>query len=170
ASYDPFVYINYEMVPTKYSLLNNGHTAKMSPTINPPSAPTVEGGGLGSAFQFAQLHFHWGDESQVGSEHLLGGKAYPLEMHLVHFNKKYGDDLAGALGRGRGAFDTLAVLGVLFQVSEEDNPDLNPIEPMSNTDIRGFPLFQLLPGRGQSFYRYMGSLTTPLCNQIVIWT
>ncbi|XP_040566157.1 putative carbonic anhydrase 3 [Lepeophtheirus salmonis] len=178
ASFGALTFTNYDMVPSKYTLVNNGHTAKVSPVNTNPIAPLVNGGGLGSTFQFAQFHFHWGDESDVGSEHLIGGRAYPLEMHMVHFNTKYGSDLLGALGKGKGAFDTLAVFGVLFVVQESDNPVMDPIikglssikNASTETDIRGFPLYQLLPANEQSYYRYMGSLTTPLCNQIVIWT
>ena len=57
-------------------------------------------GGLPSRFQFAGLHFHWGsesDETVTGSEHTVEGQAYPMELHLVHFNAEYGSNI----GKGR---------------------------------------------------------------------
>ncbi len=50
--------------------------------------PAVEAGGLPSTFRLAQLHFHWGEKATFGSEHLVDGRAFPLEMHLVHYNEK----------------------------------------------------------------------------------
>jgi len=42
----------------------------------------------------------------------------------VHFNTKYGDDLGSAIAGGKGGNDTLAVLGILFDKSIQDNEDL----------------------------------------------
>ena len=61
------------------------------PRVYSGGLPTGEDGEDGdggkrptSKFDFAQLHFHWGGTDAEGSEHTLdGGRAYPLEMHLV---------------------------------------------------------------------------------------
>ena len=45
-----------------------------------------------------------------------------MEMHLVHFKKTY-----GSLEEAIKHKDGLAVLGVFFTISEEDNRALNPI-------------------------------------------
>merc|ERR1740138_805890 len=37
-----------------------------------------------SRYDLLQLHLHWGRDGAEGSEHLVGGRAHPLEMHLVH--------------------------------------------------------------------------------------
>ena len=55
---------------------------------NLPPIPTISGGGLKGTYEFAQLHFHWGDSGDKGSEHQIDGKAFSMEAHLVHFNTK----------------------------------------------------------------------------------
>ena len=40
-------------------------------------------------YYFYQLHFHWGNTSDRGSEHTFDGNPFPLEMHFVHINEKY---------------------------------------------------------------------------------
>ena len=40
----------------------------------------IEGGGLEGKFKVAQLHFHWGQGSDRGSEHQRNGKPFPMEV------------------------------------------------------------------------------------------
>jgi hypothetical protein len=59
--------------------------------------------------------------SCAGSEHLIGDTAYPMEMHLVHYKATH-SSIKEALGEG--AYDSLAVLGIFFEVRHslvEDN-------------------------------------------------
>merc|ERR1712154_352784 len=66
------------------------------------------------------------------------GHAYPLEMHFVHFACEFGTiEEAATRGEetgGKGSADhTLAVVGLFFEISEEDNP---VFEFMFNEDIK----------------------------------
>eukprot|EP01084_Bolivina_argentea_P027430 50995_1 len=38
-----------------------------------------------------QFHFHWGEDSSVGSEHLIKSKRFPLELHFVHYACHFGN-------------------------------------------------------------------------------
>lgn len=87
-SRDPFVFSNYEAI-ADFKVVNNGKTAVLSLMDSEEFAvPEIKGGGLPNVFRFAQLHFHWGNTSASGSEHTYNGEAYPLEVHLVHYNTK----------------------------------------------------------------------------------
>jgi carbonic anhydrase len=114
-----FTMTNYDAVMSG-SVTNNGHGLSFAFTDG--TAPTVTGGRLGSdIFEFAQFHWHWGSVSTQGSEHTLDGKEYPAELHLVHFNKKY-----GTLGDAVSQADGLAVLGFFYEVSSTTNGNLTP--------------------------------------------
>ena len=52
---------------------------------------------------------------------------FPMELHAVHFNTKFGSSLIEALSNAGNAYNALAVLSVMFQVQEEDNPLIQPI-------------------------------------------
>jgi hypothetical protein len=49
-----------------------------------------------------------------------------MELHLVHFNSMYGSSLAEAMNKS-SAYDTVAVIGILFEIQHEDNPNMEPI-------------------------------------------
>jgi len=168
---------NYELQPAKAILRNNGHTAKLSTEpASDAETPLISGGGLPHSYKFAQIHFHWGADDSKGSEHLVGDTQYPMEMHLVHYKATHsniGDALA------EGAYDSLAVIGIFFQVSEERNPALDMLLPHleqikaaeTTTAATPFPISSFLwMGDMNNFYRYNGSLTTPGCFEFVQWT
>ena len=88
AEIEPFEFFNYELDPWVIKMENNGHSAKALFQSKTNYTPWISGGGLPGEFEFAQFHMHWGGNSDRGSEHTIDGKAYSMELHLVHFNKK----------------------------------------------------------------------------------
>lgn len=158
----------------KLEILNNGHTVQ----VNVEEGDlTVEGGGLPGRFKTAQFHFHWGSDNMRGSEHLSDGSSYPMELHVVNYNEKYGS-LSNAASKER---DGLAVLGFFFVISDEENSGLRTMLNKFNdvktkgamTELTSFSIESMLPlavGNPDHFYRYSGSLTTPPCYESVVWT
>jgi len=177
-SYPPLILQHYDKTPAQSVLSNNGHTAKLStqPT-GTKTIPTMSGGGLKHQYKFSQVHFHWGAEDGKGSEHTVDGRSYPLEMHLVHYKA---DKPAISDAIEEGAPDSLAVLGVFFQVSDIPNKGMEDLLTSlkevktagTKVNVTPFPLSRFWVGEGDlsRFYRYEGSLTTPSCNEIVQWT
>ena len=49
-----------------------------------------------------------------------------MELHLVHFNALAGSSVPDAMNNSK-AFDTLAVISILFEIRGEDNPAIHPI-------------------------------------------
>ena len=76
----------------------------------------LRGGGLLGAFKFAHLHFHWGDDETTGSEHTIKGAAYPLEMHLVHFNRMVGSNKAAPISLEQSCY---AMTFISFQYGSD---------------------------------------------------
>ena len=173
---EPFVLAGYDQ---KISVLvrNNRHTIVVTPTQKLHKKIFVRGGGLGtSRFQFAQAHFHWGSTNDQGSEHTIDEKSAPMEMHLVHWNLDVDPILSKAVKTG--ANNSLEVLGVHFKIGKK-NQKFEDIfqsikhvkkENKTTTIENGIKLKDLLPDNKLQYYRYYGSLTTPSCNEIVVWT
>lgn len=70
------------------------------------SLATEKYGAVDSTFQLESIHFH------TPAEHLIAGKRYDLEMHLVHRAKAKADK--ESIG------NTMAVIAFLFDVERYD--------------------------------------------------
>ena len=122
--------------------------------------------------------WHWGRNSQEGSEHYLNGVQYPMEVQLFHWNAKYADYKTAS-----SYSDGLVAVSFFHEVSSADNPVISRqirvleelIQSLSKRHFvnwpnweREFPtssLSQLLPVGGldasDNYFFYNGSLTLP---------
>ncbi|KAK0144771.1 Carbonic anhydrase 4 [Merluccius polli] len=140
-----------------------------------PSSARVQGGKLAAPYKASSIHFHWGKDGGPGSEHTIDGEQFAMEMHIVHIKEEY-ETLSQALADGSG----VAVLGFFFQESPTSNKQYDPIisaleelkNAPSNSTLSGVTLGRLVPPEKNltRYYRYQGSLTTPDCDQAVVWT
>ena len=44
----------------------------------------IRGSNLGELYRAVEIHFHWGPDNGVGSEHLLDDHHHPLEVRHQH--------------------------------------------------------------------------------------
>ncbi|XP_065664841.1 carbonic anhydrase 1-like isoform X2 [Hydra vulgaris] len=180
--------------PFKDAVLeNNGNILKL---LNIDPSITLQAAGLRNRFLLKEVHFHFGCESDRGSEHQINGKKYPLEVQFLFWDNEHFRSFEYAKSRSRpfnkaGDEDTnrngLAIVAVLFD--EDDlsktterfnvlNKAINEIgsEPKGKSTITtnlAEILQTLLPDdieKGHNyFFKYRGSLTAPPCLETVDW-
>ena len=139
--------ISFDYRLTELNVVHNGHTIQVN--YAPGSGITVKG----KRYELLQLHFH------TPSEHAIDGKRAPMEAHFVH----------------KAADGSLAVVGVMMEEGAS-NLALGEIwnsmpTKAGETETNKKVLINardLLP-HDTSYYRYMGSLTTPPCTEGVNW-
>ncbi|XP_064639844.1 uncharacterized protein LOC135495310 [Lineus longissimus] len=154
-------------------VVNNGHSIQSNLPKDAGVNFTIDG----TTYIAEQFHFHWGKKgSGKGSEHTIDGQAFPLELHIVAYNKKYKNVNDAADKRG------LAVLGFLFNKVKPNRFLKNLVKKVPELEMhysgtKSHPLpdfsFQDLIGKhvlNGGYYRYSGSLTTPPCYEGVEWT
>ncbi len=128
------------------TIVNNGHTIQ----VNFSQGSTLT---LGKEpYKLLQFHFH------RPSEHLIGGKNFPMEAHFVHQHASGGLAVVGVLmatGKPNAVFNKVvatmpAQAGPAVKADAAINP--NGLLPVN-----------------LSYFRYPGSLTTPPCAETVEW-
>lgn len=83
----------------------------VTPTLN-GGMPTISGANLPGKFEAVGVHVHWGNRTVKGSEHVINGRRYDGEIHIVHKNVKY-----STVSEATQYTDGLAVLGIMFEIS-----------------------------------------------------
>ncbi|XP_070505800.1 carbonic anhydrase 2-like [Chironomus tepperi] len=164
----------YQIRPEKVHLINNGHGVTVSFRFANDTKPKITGGPLGKeVYIFASFHYHTPCEHQF----VLNSKSCALEIHMVHFNEKY-----GTLENSTDKSDGLAVLGILYLSTYTQYLQSLPFMPMIKNIIEpNTEYYEEDPGKVFSYYdvvhlmsvprvvSYKGSLTTPVCSEAVTW-
>ena len=122
----------------------------------------IEKNSIRYRYNLIDIHIH------VKSEHTFNGLSTDFEMHLVHQKDM---DYVRNLTRldASDEINSLLVVGILFNAtSSEDNSFIqklgfDTLAPVSNININD------LVDVKEGFYHYLGSLTTPPCDEVVNW-
>lgn len=141
----PAVTVDYK--PLALTIINNGHTVQVE--VGNGSRITLDG----KAYELLQFHFH------TPSEHTVGGRAYPAEVHFVH----------------RAADGELAVIGAFIDggPGRQALAEVAAHAPEVQSGAWTYTWVTVDPGRIlpglTSYWSYDGSLTTPACGEGVRW-
>jgi carbonic anhydrase len=133
----------YKRVPVE--VVNEGHSIQVN--VPAGSKVTIDG----EKYELFEFHFHTPSEEQID------GKPYPLVVHLVHKDK----------------YENLTFIAVLFKEGKE-NAGLKPVFSSlparvgAKIKLPALDLAAMLPAE-RSFYEFIGSLSTPPCNENVLW-
>uniref|UniRef100_A0A673Z8I9 Carbonic anhydrase n=1 Tax=Salmo trutta TaxID=8032 RepID=A0A673Z8I9_SALTR len=169
ATLTTFTFTKYGDNYTMKNIKNTGKTVKVKLT----SGVQIAGGALSNAYDSLQFHLHWGNGTSVpGSEHTVDGTHYPMELHIVNAKSSHNGNTTTAVTDSMG----LAALGFFIEVRGSWNTLTSYLANITLKDdianiTHAISLDELLEGVDRTkYYRYLGSLTTPNCNETVVWT
>ncbi|MBK5964926.1 carbonate dehydratase [Thiocystis minor] len=138
--------IGFHYSPGGSDEINNGHTIQID--YQAGSSITLDG----HDYELKQFHFH------TPSENHIGGRAFPMEAHLVHADQD----------------GNLLVIAVMFNEGGENAALIVPWADMPETvdhktHLAALASAENLLPRNRDYYRFNGSLTTPPCTEGVTW-
>jgi carbonic anhydrase len=138
--------ITFDYHPSSFNVTDNGHTVQVM--VGSGNFITVNN----RMYELIQFHFH------RPSEERINGKGYEMVVHLVHKD-----------GEGR-----IAMLALLLERGKPqpviqtvwNNLPLEKLETLAPSTVLD-PL-DLIPAR-RDYFTFMGSMTTPPCQEGVLW-
>lgn len=177
------LWYNYPPVGVPLRLVNDGHTVGVTfPELYKAGVGVSGGQSSGEMLQDRNFFRLYKMTIHHPSEHKLHGKAFPLELQLIHQNpmtQKTGIlAIWVELGEPSAFFTTLLEGGVPERTLDEVNFNLraSPITDARSSTSMGLSLASLLEESGvpgkvteDGVFRYKGSLTEPPCEEGVEW-
>ncbi len=135
------------------SFFNSGHGVQVNTSVGYTGALKIGE----ESFPLIQFHFH------EPSEHVVGDKKFPAELHFVHINE---DGRIIVLATAIDVGDENAIFQTILDNTPHEEGGQN-----SNTGIQLNPasLLPALDHENLDFYTIAGSLTTPPCSEGVQW-
>ncbi|XP_014291191.1 carbonic anhydrase 1 isoform X2 [Halyomorpha halys] len=155
---------NVKIKPHKTKITNNGYSVFVTSKWG-RGMPYLSNGPFGERkFLFYNIHFHWSDSNNRGSEHRINGESFPFEMHVLWRN-----DVYKTASRAKKEIDGIVILAYLFEISISglDNPGLDPIvdyleivrkAPASTYMEDPVSVSELMPQLEEDFFYYRGSI------------
>lgn len=138
--------ISFDYHPSTFNVTDNGHTVQVM--VGGGNFLTVQN----RMYELIQFHFH------RPSEERINGKGYEMVVHLVH----------------KDAEGRIAMLALLIERGKSqpviqtvwNNLPLEKLETLAPAVV--LDPMELLPAR-RDYFTFMGSMTTPPCQEGVLW-
>ncbi|XP_045204243.2 putative carbonic anhydrase-like protein 1 isoform X2 [Mercenaria mercenaria] len=165
--------LKYDRIEINGLLVNTGNdlTFEITDTIN-SSSFLFTGGPLSYTYRLNHIKIHFGSYDEIGSEHTISGKQFPVEFQIIGYNV----DLYRNFNEASMATHGLAVITVLGTIDDMTNFEFDKILTAAKHvryrglkyAINGFAITDIIPPSGL-YITYEGSLTQPSCQETVTW-
>ncbi|KAL3879482.1 hypothetical protein ACJMK2_031778, partial [Sinanodonta woodiana] len=156
------------------TLLNTGHDVTyevLQDSLEPPF--TFSGGPLSYKYRVQRIKLHFGVADDIGSEHTVAGKTFPIEIQIIGYNSDLYKNYTEALFSTHG----LAAFSILGMLDDKGNEEFETIVKAAriihlkkalSRNISSFSIHNMIP-KSDFFITYEGSLTQPSCQETVTW-
>lgn len=139
--------IRFDYRPVNFSVHDTGHTVRVEPA--PGNTLSV----MGRSYQLIELHFHRPAEERID------GRQFDMSLHLVHRDPEGRQAVVAVLiDRGGTAHPGIQRIWNSLPLDRHE-PLASPV-PLDPSD--------LLP-QTRGYYTFMGSRSTPPCDEGVLW-
>jgi len=114
----------------------------------------------GKQYRLKQMHWH------SPSEHTVDGQRFPVELHMVHASDDGNVTVVATLYRFGRPDPFLSQLQDKLAALSAEGCDAEKGAPVPAGVVSLWPLRL----RSHTYYRYVGSFTTPPCTENVVWS